>query len=235
MILLLAYNCFWIFDLEFCTKSHTLNNGNSILETHELVLRSGTKEFMEALRAGAEVNLTRQFDVGNVVWCVVHGLGRLRTHVVDQLNLKLLEFNFVSSFKKLLRSLDNSGRIGMFLMQCTTKWVMAIGRRSLLDVVVVLVPVGELKEKEEKMKAIRASYEARLQGVGNMQLPNHCYGMWLMKLYTYLQNLYQYKAKMKSMVKQAGQGIGILRQRSQAWGVHGVLSFLHELVLSMVI
>lgn len=38
----------------------------------------------------------------------------------------------------------------MFLIQYTTKWVITIGRRQLLDVVFVLVLVEELKETEDR-------------------------------------------------------------------------------------
>ncbi|XP_065878258.1 plant-specific TFIIB-related protein PTF2 isoform X2 [Euphorbia lathyris] len=94
-------------------------------------------------------------EIGDVIGRDVHELGRMITRVVDHLDLKLPEFDIVTSFEKVLRNLSNSGRIdndkvkrmreqGVFLIQCATKWFLTTGRRPLPIVAAVLVLVAEL-------------------------------------------------------------------------------------------
>ncbi|KAJ9136043.1 hypothetical protein P3X46_033157 [Hevea brasiliensis] len=98
-------------------------------------------------------------EIGNVIGCDVHELGRMIMRVVDHLNIKLPEFDIVSSFEKVVRNLSNAGRIesnkvermqeqGVFLIQCAIKWFLSTGRRPSPIVAAVLVLVAELNGVE---------------------------------------------------------------------------------------
>lgn len=98
-------------------------------------------------------------EIGNVIGCDVHELGRMIMRVVDHLNIKLPEFDIVRSFEKVVRNLSNLGRVdsnkvermreqGVFLIQCAIKWFLTTGRRPLPIVAAVLVLVAELNGVE---------------------------------------------------------------------------------------
>ncbi|KDP21088.1 hypothetical protein JCGZ_21559 [Jatropha curcas] len=98
-------------------------------------------------------------EIGNVIGCDVYELGRMIRRVVDHLNIKLPEFDIVTSFEKAVRNLLDTGRVdsdkvermreqGVFLIQCGIKWFLTTGRRPLPIVAAVLVLVAELNGVE---------------------------------------------------------------------------------------
>ncbi|EEF45118.1 conserved hypothetical protein [Ricinus communis] len=98
-------------------------------------------------------------EIGDLIGCDVYELGRMVTRVVDHLNIKLPEFDIVTSFEKVVRNLFNLGRVesdkfermreqGVFLIQCMINWFLTTGRRPLPIVAAVLVLVAELNGVE---------------------------------------------------------------------------------------
>ncbi|KAJ8772173.1 hypothetical protein K2173_027350 [Erythroxylum novogranatense] len=98
-------------------------------------------------------------ETSSVVGCDLHELGRMIMRVVNHMNIKLPEFDIVSSFERVVRNLWSLGRVdtdkiekmrkqGVFLIQCMVKWFLTTGRRPLPVVVAVVVLVSELNGVE---------------------------------------------------------------------------------------
>lgn len=104
-------------------------------------------------------------EVANVVGCDSSELGRMVHRVVDFLDLKLPEFDIVSSFERAIGSCPSFsgveeeivGRMlkqGVFLLQCSMKWYLTTGRRPMPIVAAVLVFVAELNQVHVKIEDV---------------------------------------------------------------------------------
>lgn len=104
-------------------------------------------------------------EIASVIGCDIHELGRMVTRVVNYLELKLPDYDIVSSFERAIRTcpsftcaeslvVERMLKQGVFLVQCLVKWFVTTGRRPLPVVVAVLVFVAELNGVEVRMEDV---------------------------------------------------------------------------------
>ncbi|CAI9102245.1 OLC1v1000486C1 [Oldenlandia corymbosa var. corymbosa] len=104
-------------------------------------------------------------EVADLVGCDSNEMGRMINRVVDFLDLKLPEFDIISSFERAVKhspsfvglSEDLVGvmlKQGVFLIQCSMKWYLTTGRRPMPIVAAVLVFVAELNGVKVKIEEI---------------------------------------------------------------------------------
>ncbi|XP_010243578.1 PREDICTED: plant-specific TFIIB-related protein PTF2-like [Nelumbo nucifera] len=104
-------------------------------------------------------------EVASVIGCDVYELGRMIFRAVDFLDLKLPEFDIVTSFEQAIRTcptfsrfskdvMDKMVKQGRFLLQCAVKWFLTTGRRPLPMVSAILKFVAELNEVDVEIEDI---------------------------------------------------------------------------------
>ncbi|XP_052200608.1 plant-specific TFIIB-related protein PTF2 [Diospyros lotus] len=105
-------------------------------------------------------------EVADKVGCDIYELGQMVSRVVDFLELKLPEFDIVSSFERAVRTcfdavisvdedkIEKMLKQGTFLLQCMVKWYLTTGRRPIPVVVAVLVFVAKLNEVDVQIEDV---------------------------------------------------------------------------------
>lgn len=113
-------------------------------------------------------------EVANLVECDSNELGRMINRVLDYLDLKLPEFDIVSSFERAIRSSPSFNGLseevigimlkqGVFLIQCSMKWYLTTGRRPVPIVAAILVFVAELNQVKVKIEEVAKELHVTLR------------------------------------------------------------------------